>query len=655
MLKPLLRCRLCRRIALAVFGLIFAIESVLLVPSAQRFLQTERQRLADQAQILIAPLLARAAAEGTMPDLASLVGHYGLQAVGVYGREGMRLFHTGEVPGRFAPAALSAMAMPLDFPAADIALFAGWRAEQWDGAAVLASLDASALRGELVAHLLRIGGLVAIIVLFVTAGTMLVLDAWVLRPLRRLRESSLAAASDPSTASSLASQASGHGELGELIAAHRAMLERLADGRRRDREMAEERARFLTHHDSGTGLPNARALEQFLDRAGAATLLIARASRLRGADASEGSAAADRAMADLASRVRAIAAPGDFVARLGDERLALARGMRLTPADAAALAERLLRISPAVRVGIAKGGMGARELLHQAELALERTREGSDRYEFFSPQLAAQARERHGLAADLEGAMERGELFLAIQPKVTLAQPGAYPLAGAEALLRWNHPERGAVSPGTFVPLAEATGLILPIGEHVLRTACACMREWRERYGTSPRLAVNLSAQQFAQADLCERLEQALFEFGIPRRLLEVEITETSAMADVERTARVLERLRRLGVRVSIDDFGTGYSSLAYLRRFAVDAIKIDKSFVDDIGVDAHGEAICDAVLRLAQSLDIKVIAEGVEREEQAAFLRRRRCDEAQGYLFGKPMPAAEFEARWLRSALVAA
>jgi EAL domain-containing protein (putative c-di-GMP-specific phosphodiesterase class I) len=204
------------------------------------------------------------------------------------------------------------------------------------------------------------------------------------------------------------------------------------------------------------------------------------------------------------------------------------------------------------------------------------------------------------------------------------------------------------VSPARFIPLAEATGLIVPIGDFVLRAACAQMRAWLDRHGWSPRLAVNLSAQQFSLPDLRRRLEGALAEQRLAPSMLEVEITETAAMRDVACTADTLAGLRSLGVHVSIDDFGSGYSSLIYLHRFAVDAIKIDRSFVESIGVDRHGEAICDAVLRLGQALGTRVVAEGVETEGQLEFLRRRRCDEAQGYLIGKPVPAKEFERAWI-------
>lgn len=193
-----------------------------------------------------------------------------------------------------------------------------------------------------------------------------------------------------------------------------------------------------------------------------------------------------------------------------------------------------------------------------------------------------------------------------------------------------------------------------PIGQLVLRAAGLAVRNMLDRYGWAPPLAVNLAAQQFADPALVEQVSQVLLEANIPARLLELEITETAAMKDAARTAATLTALRAIGVRVAIDDFGTGYSSLSYLRRFAVDAIKIDKSFVDDIGVDANAEAVCDAILRLGKSLNTKIVAEGVENAGQLEFLRARRCDEVQGYYFSKPLPLDVFEKEWISVRAVA-
>ena len=230
----------------------------------------------------------------------------------------------------------------------------------------------------------------------------------------------------------------------------------------------------------------------------------------------------------------------------------------------------------------------------------------------------------------------------------------ASPPAGAELLLRWRHPVRGEVGPAQFIPLAESNGLILPIGAHVLAGACVLAGQWRSRGLRAPRLAVNLSAQQFARPELLREIEAALSRADVAADALELEVTETAAMRDAARAATTIAGMRALGVHVSIDDFGTGHSSLSYLRRFAVDAIKIDKSFVDDIGRDGNAEAICDAILNLGHSLGTRVVAEGVENEMQAAFLRQRGCDEVQGYLYGRPVPAAEFERLYLRETVAA-
>lgn len=354
--------------------------------------------------------------------------------------------------------------------------------------------------------------------------------------------------------------------------------------------------------------------------------------QFRAINAGFGTALGDRVIHGLASRLKALATQGEFIAHLGADRLALACPGRASPDRASALAERLLRalgsafefaggvsVSPAMCVGIAQSGEEARDgqtLLAQADLALARAHDAEGaQYQFFSPALAAGA---------------------------------GTPLSGAEVLVRWRHPERGAVSPAEFIPLAESSDLILPIGAFVLDAACALAAEWRAKFAHAPRLTVNLSAQQFAQPDLLAGSKGAIERAGIPADAIEFEVTETAAMRDVQRTAATLAAMRELGVHVSIDDFGTGYSSLNYLRRFAVDAIKIDKSFVDDIGQDRNAEAICDAILRLGQSLGTSVVAEGVENEAQVAFLRQRRCDEVQGYFFGRPVPAGEFERLYL-------
>lgn len=673
LIRPFFACRLCWRITFAVFALILAVEAVILVPSARHFAANERQLLADQVQILIEPLLARHPPGAAPPDLRPALGQYGVAGISLHAPGVAWVASAGEAP-ELPGESIDMMARPFADGWSETTLVAAWLSPSMTGHLVAVRADASAIAPRLHAYVARVAGLVALIVLVVTVGTMFVIDLSVLRPVLRLRESSLRAGSEPESAERFTVPTRRQDEIGELVRAHNSMLQQISDSRRRDRELAEERAQFLAHHESLTGLPNRAALLEHLDReisARGATLLLVNLTQFRSLNAGFGTGIGDRILRDLALRLRSGAGASGFVAHLGADRFALALPGVLPAGDAALAAETVLRslalpfeyedgisLSPPARIGIAQSGSRGEDgpaLLAQADLALSRTDgAGEVGYQFFSPSLALDARARQELARDLKHALERGELFIALQPKFRLAGEAFDLLAGAEVLVRWRHPSRGLVSPAEFIPLAEASGLIVPIGAFVLDAACGQIREWQARHVHAPRLAVNLSAQQFGQPHLLEAIERAMLRAGIPPDRLEFEITETAAMRDVERTSAILVAMRSLGVHVSIDDFGTGYSSLNYLRRFAVDAIKIDKSFVDDIGADHHAEAICDAILRLGQSLGTKVIAEGVENESQAQFLRQRRCDEAQGYLFGRPVPAAEFEKLHLRGKEIA-
>ena len=267
---------------------------------------------------------------------------------------------------------------------------------------------------------------------------------------------------------------------------------------------------------------------------------------------------------------------------------------------------------------------------------------GKNRYQFFSAEMNSLAEERLLLKSGLRRAIERQELLLHYQAKFD-SRSGE--LTGLEALVRWQHPERGLIPPLHFIPLAEETGLIVPLGELVLAQACQQNLRWRQQGYAPFRVAVNLSARQFREGGLVETVERMLAETGLPPDGLELEITETAFMHDTTRAAEVLGRFRAMGIRIALDDFGTGYSSLSYLKRFPIDVLKIDYSFVKNIFVNAEDAAIVKAIIAMAHSLNLKTIAEGVETEEQRVFLREQGCDEVQGYLAGMPLPVAGIEA----------
>jgi EAL domain-containing protein (putative c-di-GMP-specific phosphodiesterase class I) len=282
-------------------------------------------------------------------------------------------------------------------------------------------------------------------------------------------------------------------------------------------------------------------------------------------------------------------------------------------------------------------------LMKNADMAMYLAKEaGKNNYQFYSQEIQTRSMEKLAMEAQLRLALERQEFSIDYQGKLDLRSDA---ISGVEALLRWNNPELGAVSPLRFIPVAEETGLIMPIGKWVLRTACAQGVAWQAQGLPPVRMAVNLSPRQFADPDLLADIGAALRETGMAPELLELEITESMVMHDTQRAVGVLRAIKALGVRLAIDDFGTGYSSLAQIKRFPIDTIKVDRSFIRDIPADAEDMAITQAIIAMGRSLGLSVVAEGVETKEQQAFLRRNGCDEMQGYYFSKPIPPEDFAA----------
>jgi EAL domain-containing protein (putative c-di-GMP-specific phosphodiesterase class I) len=287
-------------------------------------------------------------------------------------------------------------------------------------------------------------------------------------------------------------------------------------------------------------------------------------------------------------------------------------------------------------------------LLKNADSAMYRAKEqGRNSYQFFTSQMKAGKYQRLLLETQLRHALERDELTLCYQPQIHLATGR---IVGVEALLRWDHPKMGTVPPQIFIPLAEETGLIVGIGEWVLRQACLQHQKWRIQGNPILRIAVNLSSRQFKQENLTEQIIQTLEETVMDPNLLELELTESMLMQDADNATKTLHKLKEMGIQLAIDDFGTGYSSLSYLRRFPIDKLKIDKSFMIDIPINQDDMAIIRAIVALARTLNLTVIAEGVETKQQLAFLKSLRCDEIQGFLFGYPLPAEEISQLLLTS-----
>ncbi len=422
---------------------------------------------------------------------------------------------------------------------------------------------------------------------------------------------------------------------------------------------AEERIHHLAYYDQLTGLPNRIMLGDSAAASFADPGLAGRAQALVFLDLDDfktindtvGHGIGDLLIQEAAQRLVAAAGDDAQVARLGgDEFAVLASPSSLD--GATALAGRLIAaidrpfrleqydLALTASAGIAMfptDGATFEELAVRADAAMYRAKQdGRHTHRFFSGDMLINAAERLELLSALRKAVENDELVVHYQPQVSL---GDGTIVGVEALVRWQHPTMGLVQPDAFIGLAEDSGLILPIGEAVLNRALADAVAWEKAGGRPITVAVNLSAVQFVQTDLSERIRRALLRTGFPPERLELEITETIAMVSPEMAVATIERLHGMGVKVSIDDFGTGYSSMAYLKRFRIDRLKIDRSFVQDLGRDADDEAIVTAIIHMAKSLRCVVIAEGVETNEQQEFLRSRGCDIAQGYHLHRPMP----------------
>ena len=434
-----------------------------------------------------------------------------------------------------------------------------------------------------------------------------------------------------------------------------------------ERKLAEERIHHLAYYDALTNLPNRTLLTKLVDQA----LMVAQRGKLQGCvlfidlnrfkliNDTLGRKVGDALLCEVARRFRTVLRDQDLVARLGGDEFAIGLFDLGQHFEASMVAQKLLATlnSPIVidghdlRVGGSIGisvypqdGDDAETLLRLADIAMYRAKQdggvNGEHVAFYSQDMNQGMQERMRIETGLRHALGNGELLLHYQPKFCIDNGK---IIGAEALVRWRHPVRGLVPPAEFIPLAEATGLVVQVGEWVLEAACAQAKLWKDAGLPPIRLAVNVSAREFT-ASLPGRVTDTLNRYGLEPTWLELEITESTLMHNIDRVIGIMDRITALGVTLSLDDFGTGYSSLSYLKRFPIDTLKIDRSFTIGIPSDANDCAIANTIISIAQQLKHKVIAEGVETVEQLAFLKNSGCDEAQGYLFSQPLEAEAFE-----------
>ncbi|KKL35668.1 diguanylate cyclase [Burkholderia contaminans FFH2055] len=430
-----------------------------------------------------------------------------------------------------------------------------------------------------------------------------------------------------------------------------------------ERKMQQGRIEYLANHDALTGLPNRNLLSDRMGQAMSHTrrtgqliaVMVLDLDRFKHVNDTFGHSIGDGLLQRVAERLKAAVRDGDTVARLGGDEFVVMLVNLSTQSDADAVAQKILRTFAApftleghnlhvtTSIGVSlcpTDGVDAETLLKTADAALYCAKErGRNGYSFYTRELGARVEERTVLENALHQAVANGELELFYQPKVDL-KTGQ--ISGVEALIRWRRPGIGVTPPDRFIPIAEETGLILPIGEWVLRTACAQAVAWH-RNGFPPiRIAVNLSARQFRQQNVAELVRTILEQTGLPPSWLELELTESVLMQDCDSIVRTLRELKALGVVLSLDDFGTGYSSLSYLKDLPIDVVKIDKSFLSDVTTSAEGASLTRSIIAMAESLHMETVAEGVETEAQLSFLNRHRCHAMQGYYFSHPVTGPE-------------
>ncbi len=431
------------------------------------------------------------------------------------------------------------------------------------------------------------------------------------------------------------------------------------------RKVAEERMEFLAFHDPVTVLPNRKLFVDRLEMAIAhaqcggprPSVLFIDLDRFKIVNDSLGHSVGDRLLSEAGRRLRRCVRGDETISRIGGDEFMILLLEARTPADAARVAEKILsvlgepfsidgnRVFSSASIGgssFPADGASAEELIRSAGSAMSRAKElGGNSFQLFNPELTERALRRLAIESGLRKALERRSFVLHFQPIINLE---TLDVTGLEALVRWRRPGKGLIYPGDFIRIAEETRLIDRIGLWILREACSLGRRFNLTGHREVRMSINLSPRQFLDPSLMRSLQQSISASGIPPSLIEFEITETAAMEDVTATIRSLAELREMGVSVVVDDFGTGHSSLSYLKKLPVGGIKIDREFLQEVPGSPADNAIVTSIVRLAQGLGLRTTAEGIERPEQVEFLRRAGCDEGQGFLFSKPLPAEKIE-----------
>ena len=673
--RTLIGCRLCWMVTAAVFAGIVVIEALILVPSMFNY---ERDLLASMEQAAMESTRSSLAGRTEFPEAVfeRLVTHTSITGIAINGDSRWQF---GEKPPETVQNDHSLRERRRQAVPERLAL--AWPAETMETPGpVRVLVNTESVEAELSAFLFRIVGLVLLIALFVTVVTMAVFGRLVLSRVLQLRTQMQLAGADPDHPEAYQLADNRGDELGQATQAFNHMLENSArnlahlrelnqelDQRvaRRTRELHEtnEQLRHRTWYDALTDLPNRALFEERLQQSlrdcevGATNGIV----MLLGLDGFHsingvmGHEAGDRVLQQVARRVTEAAPATATVARTGGDIFALMDdGYDSGVVGSAALLAEHLKDAVAeaiwvdnediechISIGIVlypDDGAHPDTLMRHAEIAMYRAKTNPEAaYAFFAPEHGEDVRQRQKRLRGLRRALRNQEFELHYQPQI---EPQGTMVA-VEALLRWRDPEEGLLSPGEFIPLAEDSGLIVPLGQWVLKEACRQAAQWRSQ-GLNLRVAVNLAAAQVTATDLCGEVAQCLRDYELPAEALELEVTESSFIHHLEEARDVLVSISELGVAIAVDDFGTGYSSLAYLKQLPVTRLKIDRAFVRDLPEDQQDAALCSAIISMGKSLGFGIVAEGVEHLSQGQWLSREGCHLLQGFYYARPMPASE-------------
>lgn len=669
------KSRISWRIILAVFMTILTVEAIILNFRLKEFEAENLNHLRQMGRAAIAPLIDTSVANLFEPpfsdaDINRLFSTTSISGLSVYSNQFDFIKSYGEPLALtvLGPDSLSKTYRSANGSAYEVV----YRSSELNRPYVIvARLDSSHIQGQMIGYVQQTIVIMLLMSALVTTVLMIALGRWLLEPILFMRNNLVAASKDPEDPKIQLSPFDPNDEIGGAIEIAQNLINQNADNIRRIKSAAEDKIHKLAYYDTLTALPNRTQFLQLLaeksrpsrdDSVARFAVVAIDLDHFKDINDSMGHNVGDAILRGVGKRLRAAMPESAIVSRTGEDEFAIMMPLTSDITTARDVGDRVLGVIRSepfkvfneqfqVRASIGVStfpddSLDPDGVLKNADIALNRSKEeGRDRVKEYSEDFDRAVQQRFQLLRDLRDALEQKQLNVYFQPQLDL-KTGE--IIGAEALLRWFKPDNSKqggsfVSPADFIPVAEQSGLIVPIGEWVMEVACKAAADWRRSTGKDIRIAVNVAAAQFIQGDLVNYVQKVLKSTGLPANRLELEVTESVFMEDIQHTIETLQQLHQLGVELAIDDFGTGYSSLSYLRQFPIDRLKIDQSFIRNALNDQNDASIARTIVRLGHSLNLKVIAEGVETKEHEKFLMAEGCDEVQGFRYSRPVPVDQF------------